>query len=202
MVGPVVWINGFPGTGKLTTAREFALIYMQSILIDNHQLIDPVAARFSRNHPQYQAERRRQREWVFEKYVLESSLLLNTIIFTDFQSDNELGQATAQEYCQAAQKAGRPFVPIYLSCDVEVNIERATSWERTFGTTTKLTDADIIRDLRSRCKLFQFGSPYETFHIDTTNLTPVDVALMIQTHVDAIMSFPFRDMSISEEIEY
>jgi broad-specificity NMP kinase len=88
MAGPVVWINGFPGTGKLTIARELALIYIRSVLIDNHQLIDPVAARFSRDHPQYQAERKRLREWVFEKYVLEPTLLLETVIFTGKLSDS------------------------------------------------------------------------------------------------------------------
>jgi hypothetical protein len=106
----------------------------------------------------------------------------------DFQSDNELGRATAQEYCQAAQKAGRLFVPIYVSCDAEVNIERATSRERTLGATTKLTDPDLIRDLRSRCKLFQFESPYEAFHIDTTDLAPKDVALMVQSHIEKCLS--------------
>ncbi|RFU75587.1 hypothetical protein TARUN_6647 [Trichoderma arundinaceum] len=189
MARPVVWINAFPGTGKLTIAREFALVHKPSILIDNHQLIDPVAARLSRDHPQYQTERRRERERAFNRYVLDPASLSKTVIFTDFQTDNELGQATAQEYWQAAQKAGRPFVPIYLSCDVEANIERATSSERTQGTTTKLTDASIIRDLLSRCKIFQFdNSPYEKCHIDTTYSTPTDVAVRIRAYIEECLS--------------
>lgn len=80
--GPVIWINGFPGTGKLTIARELARIYMLSILIDNHKLIDPVAARFSRDHPQYQIERKRRREWAFENFVFEPARLSEAVIFT------------------------------------------------------------------------------------------------------------------------
>ncbi|EHK45326.1 uncharacterized protein TrAtP1_003604 [Trichoderma atroviride] len=184
---PVLWINGFPGTGKLTIARELARIYIPSILIDNHQLIDPVAARYSRDHPQYQIERKRRREWAFENFVWEPTRL-SAVIFTDFQSDNELGTDTAQEYRDAAQKAGRPFIPVYLSCEIEANIMRATSAERAQGTTTKLTCPDTIKDLRTKCKLFQFGDPYEEFHIDTTNLAPREAALMIRAHIEKCMS--------------
>ncbi|KAL7953376.1 hypothetical protein V8C34DRAFT_321227 [Trichoderma compactum] len=184
MAAPVVWINAFPGTGKLTVARELVRLDQSSILIDNHQLIDPVAARFSRDHPQYQAERRRERERAFDKYVLEPTLISKTIVFTDCQSDDELGQATAQEYLQAARQAKRPFITIYLSCEIEVNIKRATSSERVQGTTTKLTDADMLRDALSRYKMFRFeNSPYESYNIDTTDLTPVDAALRIQTYI-------------------
>lgn len=203
---PVIWINGFPGTGKLTIARELARIYLPSILIDNHQLIDPVAAKFSRDHPQYQIERKRRRVWAFENFVWEPTRLLEAVIFTgrllnsfdhvymwltyyiDFQSDNELGTDTAQEYCDATQKAGRPFIPVYLSCEVEVNIMRAASAERTQGTTTKLTSPDTVRDLRTKCKLFQFGSPYEEFHLDTTHLPPREAALMIRAHIEKCLS--------------
>ncbi|KAL5088874.1 hypothetical protein Trisim1_006289 [Trichoderma cf. simile WF8] len=189
MAAPVVWINAFPGTGKLTVARELIRLDQSSILIDNHQLIDPVAARFSRDHPQYQTERRRERERAFDNYVLEPTLMSKTIVFTDCQSDDELGQATAQEYLQAAREAKRPFITVYLSCELEVNIKRATSSERVQGTTTKLTDAVMLRDALSRCKMFRFeNSPYEAYNIDTTDLAPVDAALRIQTYIKDYLS--------------
>ncbi|KAL7914673.1 hypothetical protein GGI35DRAFT_154278 [Trichoderma velutinum] len=189
MAGPIVWINAFPGTGKLTVARELVGLDQSSFLIDNHQLIDPVAARFSRDHPQYQIERRRERERAFDKYVLEPTMISKTIIFTDCQSDDEQGQATAQEYLQAAQKAKRPFIAIYLFCEIEVNIKRATSSERVQGTTTKLTDAGLLRDALSRYKMFRFeNSPYEAYNIDTTELAPWDAALRIQTYVKDYLS--------------
>jgi hypothetical protein len=61
MPAPLIYINAFPGTGKLTIAR--ALVYHISstntssqltsvpILLGNHALIDPVAARYPRDHP-------------------------------------------------------------------------------------------------------------------------------------------------------
>lgn len=58
---PLVWINGFPGTGKLTIARELINIISgmddgpdhvqpQPLLLDNHQLIDPVEKRLVARH--------------------------------------------------------------------------------------------------------------------------------------------------------
>ncbi|KAK1762379.1 hypothetical protein QBC33DRAFT_563832 [Phialemonium atrogriseum] len=74
MAAPFVWIGAFPGTASF---------------IDNHQLVDPVAAR----------------------------------------------------------EAGRPFLPVYRSGDVDVdaNIRRAASHDRVHGTTTKLTDRSAVK---------------------------------------------------------
>ncbi|MCJ1328816.1 hypothetical protein MMC10_005493 [Thelotrema lepadinum] len=112
---PLVWINGFPGTGKLTVAKALvALSDEEILLIDNHQLIDPVEAKYSRDHPDYQQQRQLQRNRVFEKVVHNKELHSRTIVFTDFQSDNELGASVAMEYKTAAQKSGRKFMPVYL----------------------------------------------------------------------------------------
>jgi hypothetical protein len=98
----------------------------------------------------------------------------------DFQSNNDLGRAVASEYRDAASRAGRPFVPIYLTCDVAVNLERVASLDRLRSGTTKLTDAQALRDLRSRCELFRFDScPGLT--VDSTNLPPLEVAAKILT---------------------
>lgn len=82
MAAPLIWINGFPGTGKLTIARELAGLDERIKVIDNHQLIDPVEARFPRSHPQYQAARKEERARVFAKWVLGEEHLGHTIVFT------------------------------------------------------------------------------------------------------------------------
>lgn len=51
-VPPLLWINGFPGSGKLTIAKKIVKLSAgDTVLIDNHQLIDPVAAKISRDPP-------------------------------------------------------------------------------------------------------------------------------------------------------
>jgi hypothetical protein len=79
---PVVWINGFPGIGKLTVSRKIVELVGQDqiLLIDNHQLIDPV--KLPRSHPEYQILRKAERTKVFEKYVLKPEACPKIIIFT------------------------------------------------------------------------------------------------------------------------
>jgi len=81
---PLVWINGFPGTGKYTIAKLFATLLDEGdpLLIDNHSLIDPVEAKFSRDHPNYQQERRREREAVFKSFVEDPAFRTRIVIFT------------------------------------------------------------------------------------------------------------------------
>ena len=85
MPAPIVWINAFPGVGKLTVAKEIILHHDRAILISNHSLIDPVARLLgpnSRDHPRYQEERKAAREEAFRKWVSGSLFLDQMIIFT------------------------------------------------------------------------------------------------------------------------
>lgn len=79
---PLVWINGFPGVGKLTVATEVAARIPDAILIDNHKMIDPVAAKFSRDHPEYQSERRKVRQATFQSIVQSQQNRERVVIFT------------------------------------------------------------------------------------------------------------------------
>ena len=79
---PVMWINGFHGSGKLTVATTLKALHGAAILLDNHQLIDPVEARFSRDHPEYQRERQLYRKLIFNKFVSDALKLSHLIIFT------------------------------------------------------------------------------------------------------------------------
>lgn len=42
-------------------------------------------------------------------------------LIIDFQSNNDLGRDVAREYESAVSRARRPFLPIYLECDIEEN---------------------------------------------------------------------------------
>ncbi|GAW23589.1 hypothetical protein ANO14919_131630 [Xylariales sp. No.14919] len=159
---PLVWINGFPGSGKLTVAKAIAALHEPATVLDNHRLIDPVEARYPRSHPEYQQQRHLYRQAMLVEHVCNTATLGRLVIATDFQSNNDLGRATATEYRDAARRAGRAFVPVYLTCDVDANLARVTDPSRGGGGGAsrvgngKLTDADLLRDLRARCELFRF----------------------------------------------
>ncbi|KAF2020255.1 hypothetical protein BU24DRAFT_135955 [Aaosphaeria arxii CBS 175.79] len=186
---PLIWINGFPGTSKYRIAKLTATLLSDGdpLLIHNHSLIDPVDARYSRDHPDYQQERRRGREAVFKSRVEDPAFRARIIIFTDFQSNNDLGRDVAREYEAAALRAKRSFLPVYLECDVKENIRRVTSLERGSSATTKLLNPEILVDMRSRCQLFHFDS-VEGITFDVTDMGPEEAAEALAREVKRVIS--------------
>ncbi|KAI0133657.1 hypothetical protein BJ170DRAFT_715735 [Xylariales sp. AK1849] len=62
------------------------------------------------------------RALAFEIYISPMDTLDRVAIFTDFQSDNDLGTSVALEYEAAARQAGRRLLPIYITRDTKENI--------------------------------------------------------------------------------
>lgn len=80
-----IWINGFPGVGKLTTAKELHRQIPNSVLIHNHELIDVVT--LPRDHPDYISERTMVREETFARWCQPTGpdaeeILDRVLIFT------------------------------------------------------------------------------------------------------------------------
>ncbi|OQE21674.1 hypothetical protein PENSTE_c011G09754 [Penicillium steckii] len=182
---PLIWINGFPGSGKLTVAKVFKqLTQDDTIILDNHQLIDPVEARFPRLHPEYQKERHLYRQAIFKEHVYNKAKLSKIVVFTDFQSNNELGRDTATEYKISALESGRVFLPVYLICDLTTNLTRVNTIERVDSGTKKLTNVELVKNLRGKCDLFRFDDcPGLT--LDSTGASPLEIASKILDFVES-----------------
>ncbi|KAJ6440047.1 AAA domain-containing protein [Purpureocillium lavendulum] len=185
-VGTHIWINGFPGVGKLTVAMELHRLLPNSVLIDNHQLIDVV--QLPRDHPDYNAQRERVRREAFAKWVHpqtdeesacgdRAAQLRQTLIFTDCLCDNEIGAEWAKGHLPAAEKGGRPFLPVYLTCAREENLRRVVSPGRTSGGRKKLVDAESVGRFLDKLRIFTF--PGLGVEIDTTNMEPHETAQKI-----------------------
>lgn len=63
----MVWINGFPGVGKFTIAKELHRLLPGSVLVDNHSLIDQVT--LPRDHADYNSQRRKVRDAAYTRWV-------------------------------------------------------------------------------------------------------------------------------------
>jgi len=87
------------------------------------------------------------------------------------------------EYKDAAQKAGRPFKPIYLTCDIDENVKRVATLDRINSGTKKLTDTQLLKDFHSRCKLFRFDH-CSGLTIDTTNMSPQEAAVKMLAFIN------------------
>lgn len=196
--GPLVWINAFAGVGKLTIARELVKALggpEKAILIDNHTLIDVVT--LPRDHKDYQAQRKAVRQSCFKQYVLcepsgAGSAVEDksrVVIFTDLQSTDETGSATAMEYQVAARRAGRRFVPVLLECEKEENVRRATGMDRGIEGKRKLVDEVLIRHFLDTVTLFEFKDT-ETLRFDVTERTPGEVAVDLAMAIKGAARWP------------
>lgn len=83
---PLVWINGFPASGKLTVASLLPTLSDQILVLDNHKMIDPVEARISRDHPNYNKERQLYRSNTFDQFIYNASTLSTIVVFTGIRN--------------------------------------------------------------------------------------------------------------------
>ncbi|KAI8251855.1 hypothetical protein K4K58_008289 [Colletotrichum sp. SAR11_239] len=190
---PVIWINGFPGTGKREIAIELRhLIGINlAILIQNHRRIDNVA--LPRRHSQAWKEGAMDRKKTLRSCILAPHMRHKTIIFTDFQTDSLERTDNPVDYLEAAYKATRPFLPVTVMCSEAENIRRITDpvrcWLESSVQRKVLKNAFVLRCYRT-LKLFDFDE-VDCFHevkrdgvvIDATELDAVLVAEMIQREV-------------------
>ena len=181
---PLIHINGFPGTGKLTVAQHLVAYIALSAnlkLIHNHLLINPADAVLHRTQPGYQSLRRAVRAAIFTSLATEPTTFNTTYLFTDFQTTNEQGASVCAEYAQAAKDRGCLLIPIVLTCDEDENIKRMTQSEREKH--AKLTDVELLRMFRKGAPIFKFSDRKEFLEVDVTRLEPEEVARTIWEHV-------------------
>ncbi|KAI8280732.1 hypothetical protein K4K59_008476 [Colletotrichum sp. SAR11_240] len=190
---PVIWINGFPGTGKRKIAIELRhLIGIdRAILIQNHRRIDNMA--LPRRHSQAWKEGARDRKTTLMSNVLAPHMRHKTIIFTDFQTDSLERTDNTVDYLEAAYKANRQFLPVTVMCSEAENIRRATDpvrcWPESSVQRKVLKNAFVLKCYRT-LKPFDFDevdyfheAKRDGFVIDATELDAVVVAEVIQREV-------------------
>ncbi|KAK3904054.1 hypothetical protein C8A05DRAFT_14037 [Staphylotrichum tortipilum] len=182
---PFIYLNGYPGVGKLTVAKELCKLLPHSKVVDNHLLIDPVAAVFDRTAEEYRPLRQVLRRAVLTSIATAKSTEDVTFIFTDSQSSNSLGRSSAADYQNAAATRGSLFIPIVLTCDSEENLKRASGGGRG-SSDTKLTDLDTLRDIREKEDLFRFEDDNQ-MDLDITCLPPSEAAAKILQHVVRVL---------------
>ncbi|OGM41690.1 hypothetical protein ABOM_009911 [Aspergillus bombycis] len=182
---PLIHINGFPGTGKLTTAQQILQLFASHStdikLIHNHLLVNPADAVLHRTQPGYQPLRHALRTAVFTSLVSEPATYHTTYLFTDFQISNDQGISVCMEYAQAARDRGCLFIPIVLVCDEAVNLERVIRSDREIH--GKLMDVELLKSFRNGAPVYRFSDRKEFLEIDVTDLQPEDVARRIWGHV-------------------
>ncbi|KAF4505962.1 hypothetical protein G6O67_006094 [Ophiocordyceps sinensis] len=180
---PIVHINGFPGIGKLTIARKLVALLApyNGKLVHNHLLIDPAGAVLPRSSADYQPLRRAIRAAVFDALATSRDTFDSVFVFTDFQSDDDVGRAVMAEYRAMAARRGCTFVPVTVTCGKEENLRRLASSERSLH--GKLTDAELVAHICDNAVIHQSpGDPFQ-MELDLTELDAHVAARMVYEHV-------------------
>ncbi|KAI9653202.1 MAG: 60S ribosomal protein L3 [Alyxoria varia] len=176
-----VYINGYPGVGKLSVARILQTLLHNAKIFDNHRLIDTTAMLFDRDMPEYQQSRKQIRQVVLDSIAASPSTKDVTWMFTDQQSSSDDGTASAKSYQSAAESRGSPFISVVLHCRSDENIRRLTMAGRGHDN-TKLTDPAVLRTVRENEDIYHFGGELEV-DLDVTDLEPVAAANSISTFI-------------------
>ncbi|KAL8686500.1 MAG: hypothetical protein Q9218_007060 [Villophora microphyllina] len=182
MAPPFVYINGYPGVGKYTIAKELVKLLANAQLLDNHLLIDPVAALYERSMPEYQGLRKYVRKGLLDSIATSTSLKDVTWIFTDSQSSDAVGSAAVADYIHAAETRGSPIISIILNCTLEENCYRMNAESRG---KTKLHDCEVLIEVRETEELYLFGGDRE-FPLNVTDLTAYAAARKIHDFIKKV----------------
>ncbi len=167
---PVIHIGGWPGSGKRTIGRALADL-CGGRLLDNHIFLDAARAVFDRSTD----DCARLREEV-RAVVLKAASRLPShvpVILTDALSDTEEDFALFKPTLDFARDRGAMLRAVVLEIDEAENLKRLTHPDRG---AFKLTDPDVLNDLRQRLVLLE---PKDAWRLDVSSLTAEAAALRI-----------------------
>lgn len=196
---PIIHINGFPGTGKLTIAREVVTILQehfaasgsgeQAKLVHNHLLINPADAVLHRTQPGYQVLRKALRDAVFSTLKSEPATFTTAYLFTDWQSGDEIGIEVCKDFQLTAHERGCDFIPIIITCEQAENIVRLRNSDR--ESWHKITDPELLVHFREQLHpppVYRFENVEARLELDVTKLSAQQAAEHIMLHVLTYLS--------------
>ena len=176
----IIHLNGWPGSGKLTVAREVAR-KLEARLLDNHTLHDVPGRLCDRHTNEYWELYYQVRDAAYKR--VRALPTHEVIVMTNalaLESDRER-EAWAAVKALAADR-GVPLVAITLQCSLDENVRRIASEGRRHR---KLTDPRPLIEWRSTLTLLTDRS-VRSRTIDNTNLSPEQAADKIVVFVRQI----------------
>jgi hypothetical protein len=170
----LVFLHGPPAVGKLTIARELALL-TSFRLFHNHLTVDLVSSLFPFGSEPFI----HLREQIWLAAFAEATRNNVSLIFT-FNPERTVRKSFVQETIDVVEGAGGQVIFVELTCteeELERRMEDASRKE--FG---KLASVEQYRSLRD-AGAFQFMELPNGLVVDTTNGPASDTAQLISDHI-------------------
>lgn len=180
----IIHINGMPGVGKLTVAKQLA-VTLPAQLIDNHLVIDLILSVCKRGSPQY-FQMMTEITDVVHKFLAHDSQ--DTIfIFTNALAKGLREDEARLELIEnLAAKLGKVFIPILITCDTDENMTRLVDPERKLK--GKLMDRNNLQQIIDTYQLVHDNNHPNAYEIDTTNLTSEQAAAKLGAHIQSCIN--------------
>lgn len=166
----IIHINGWPGGGKLTVAREVAR-KLDARMLDNHTLFDVALRLCDQGTPEYWDLYYAVRDRAYERIRAMPAgqlLVMTNALLVETDRDQKAWQAVKK----LAADRSDVLVSVILECSLEENVRRIQSEERVHR---KLTDPEPLIGWRSKYTLLTDDST-PTVRLDNTSRSPDDVA--------------------------
>ena len=186
----VLHINGFPGTGKLTVAKEIAK-WENTHLIDNHMLNNPVFALVRTDgKSEIPSEAwdaiRSIRKIVLDGMVAFSKPNLNFVFTNALCQEDPEDFEIFKQIQNAAIQRGSVHIPVILQCDLKENQRRIVNIDREKN--MKMRDEHGLAELHEKFTLAGTDQK-NALLLDVTNLSANEVAQKVLTHKEQVLNF-------------
>lgn len=175
----LIHLNGMPGVGKLTIARQLAK-QLDAKLIDNHTLHNiplSIHGRFGARWDLFYAIRQLAYDAI-KTISLETPLVMTNALAHGSKYEEEAWEAVQK----LASESRRHFVPILLVCEQDEHCRRVVTEERTNN--HKLDSAEVVQDYyKEGLDIIHDDTLSYALTLDVSSLQPDEAAKMIIDHV-------------------
>lgn len=172
-MGMLIYINGAPGVGKLTIARQMAK-RLKARVLDNHTIYNVGFALTDFSSPAFYDAVRSVRTAAYEQILRLPDSEIVILTAADFD-DSQWGRENWQAVAHLADERRWPFFSIILRCHPAEHVRRIVNEDREgIG---KLRDAEAVATMAVR-PLIQAEGRRNT-ELDITMMAAEDAALHI-----------------------
>lgn len=178
----IVNLSGWPGVGKLTTARELSKL-INGKLLDNHTLLNIGRALASDGSPEFYALVRAVRSVAFDA-ILELPRTI-PVIFTNVVARGGTSGFLEENWRAILDLARARKTDLYsvtLTCSPAENARRIATADRAL--LGKRQDPGLLQELGNTRVLYDEGATYR-LTVDNSDLSPTETAAEIQGWIES-----------------